>query len=551
MRERTHHRLPKVGWRKDDWWRGAVIYQVYPRSYQDTDGDGIGDLPGITRRLEHIAGLGADLVWISPFMKSPMKDYGYDVADYCDVDPMFGTLDDFDRLVARAKELGMGVMIDFVASHTSSQHAWFLESRESRDNPKADWYVWADAKPDGSPPNNWQAVFGGPTWEWEPRRRQYYLHNFLKEQPDLNFHNPQVIAALLGAAEFWLQRGIAGIRLDAIDFGVHDPQLRDNPPRPRDAEAALNGPGNTPHDMQRQLWNKARPELSDLFFKPLHALTERYGGRVLLGEISGDGALERMAEYSDGGGLDIAYSFDLLTCPPTPSAIRGIVEAVETSLGGGWACWSFCNHDVTRAVTRFAAGGEATTQLRAMVPILLCSLRGTACLYQGEELGLEEAELAFEDLLDPYGITFWPNYKGRDGCRTPMPWSADDPGAGFTSSRPWLPVAAPHRPWAVDRQAGVAGSVLEQVRAFLAWRRGQEPIRRGDIRFVDAGEQVLAFTRGHGGRRILCLFNLSREPASAAATGTVLFASAGAAIEAGSAALPPHAWLFAELPGES
>ena len=208
-----------------------MIYQVYPRSFQDSDGDGVGDLPGITRRLEHIEQLGADAVWISPFFKSPMKDYGYDVADYCAVDPLFGTLADFDALLAKAHRLGLKVMIDFVPSHTSDQHAWFQESRQSRDNPKADWYVWADARPDGTPPNNWLAVFGGSAWEWDPRRGQYYLHNFLKEQPDLNFHNPQVIEALLAQARFWLERGVDGFRVDAIDFGVHDPELRNNPPR--------------------------------------------------------------------------------------------------------------------------------------------------------------------------------------------------------------------------------------------------------------------------------------------------------------------------------
>jgi alpha-glucosidase len=540
-------RLPAAAARKDDWWRGKVIYQIYPRSFQDSNGDGIGDLPGITSRLEHVAELGVDIVWISPFMTSPMKDYGYDVADYCDVDPIFGQLADFDALLAKAHDLGLSVIVDFVASHTSDRHAWFQESRGSRDSPKADWYVWADAKPDGSPPNNWLSVFGGPAWEWDSRRGQYYLHNFLKEQPDLNFHNPEVIEALLAQAEFWLKRGVDGFRLDAIDFGVHDRRLRNNPPRSPSEDGNTGDLARSPFGMQIQQYNKARPELADLFFKPLRHLTDRYGERMILGEISGDRALERMAEYSAGGGLDIAYSFDLLTCPPRPAAIRAIVEACEQVLGTGWACWSFCNHDVTRAVTRFADGNDIGDALRSLLPVLLCSLRGTPCLYQGEELGLEEAELAFEDLRDPFGITFWPTYKGRDGCRTPMPWSGKLLNAGFSSGRPWLPVPATHLPLAVDIQERNPASPLHVVRDFLRWRRTQPALIRGDIRFVDMGKRILAFSRGSDDARILCLFNLSAEPATARiAAGGILRGSAGARIAGGSARLPAHGWLFAE-----
>jgi len=287
--ERLYHRLPKALRRTDDWWRGAVFYQVYPRSFQDTNGDGIGDLPGITARLEHIAGLGVDALWISPFYKSPMKDHGYDVADYRAVDPLFGTLGDFDALLEKAHGLGLKLLIDFVPSHTSDRHPWFEESRSGPDSPKANWYVWHEGQADGTPPNNWLSVFGGSAWHWDPFRRQYYLHNFLKEQPDLNFHEPQVIEALLGEAEFWLKRGVDGFRIDAIDYGVHDELLRNNPIRPREADPSV-GTG-TPYGKQLHLYNKSRPELGDLFFKPLHALTESYGGRMMLGEISGDHAL--------------------------------------------------------------------------------------------------------------------------------------------------------------------------------------------------------------------------------------------------------------------
>lgn len=543
--EPIRHDKPRVGRRRDDWWRGAVIYQVYPRSFQDTNGDGIGDLPGIARRLDHIASLGVDAVWISPFMRSPQKDFGYDVSDYRDVDPMFGTLEDFDRLLAEAHRLGLKVLIDFVASHTSDKHPWFIAARGSRSGEKHDWYVFADPKPDGSPPNNWQAVFGGSAWEWEPRRGQYYLHNFLKEQPDLNFHNPAVIEALLGEAEFWLRRGVDGFRLDAIDFGVHDPLLRDNPPRP-DA-VPTGGLAGSPFGMQVQLYNKARPELADLFFKPLHALTERYGGAVLLAEIAGDRALQRIAEYSHGGGIDMAYSFDLLTCAPTALGIRTIMETLEEAIGEGWACVAFSNHDVTRAVTRFAKDRPAPDDtFRAMIPILLTCLRGTVCLYQGEELGLEEAEIAFEDLKDPYGITFWPIFKGRDGCRTPMPWEALLHEAGFTTGTPWLPIPHAHRVRAVDRQAGDPWSCLGLVRAFLQWRRDHPALRRGSISFLNGAVDVLQFTRVGAGERLICAFNLGSE-AQPLALGRVGAVAPGSVVpdDEGRLVLPPGAYIVA------
>jgi alpha-glucosidase len=442
------HVTPKAARRGDDWWRGAVIYQVYPRSFLDTDGDGVGDLKGIAARLEHVERLGVDAVWISPFFKSPMRDFGYDVEDYTAVDPLFGTLADFDALLERAHGLGLKLLVDFVPSHTSDRHAWFQESRRSRDNPKADWYVWADPRPDGSPPNNWLSVFGGVAWEWEPRRGQYYLHNFLKEQPDLNFHCPAAVEALLDQAKFWLDRGVDGFRVDAIDFGAHDPKLRSNPPRPRSKRGNTADLAGSPFGMQLHRWNKGRPELVELFLKPLHALTEQYQGKVLLGEISGDDALLRAAEYTNGGGLDIVYTFDLLSCAGTPKAIAGVVKKLEAEIGDGWACWSLSNHDVRRAVTRF--GGENPPEgLRRLIPVLLGSLRGTACLYQGEELGLEEADLAFDQLKDPYGIAFWPAYKGRDGARTPMPWRPRRPACRLCRQRGGALVAGapePRRP---------------------------------------------------------------------------------------------------------
>jgi alpha-glucosidase len=546
-RQPVVHLTPRAANRRDLWWKGAVIYQVYPRSFQDTDGDGVGDLKGITRRLEYIEQLGVDAVWISPFCKSPQKDYGYDVADYCAVDPLFGTLEDFDALLAEARRLGLKVMMDFVPSHTSDQHPWFQESRQSRDNPKADWYVWADPKREGSPPSNWLSVFGGSAWEWEPRRSQYFLHNFLKEQPDLNFHSPQVIEALLAQARFWLDRGVDGFRVDAIDYGVHDPKFRNNPPR-RVGAAGGSAPGS-PFAMQVQEWNKARPELIELFLKPLHALTERYDGKVVLGEISGDDALLRAAEYTSGGGLDIAYSFDLLSCPGTPRDIRAVVGHLEKEIGDGWACWSFSNHDVRRAITRWG-GDDPPESLRRLVPVLLGSLRGTVCLYQGEELGLEEAKLSFEQLKDPFGIAFWPAFAGRDGSRTPMPWEQAASQAGFTTGEPWLPIPESHRRRAVDAQAQDAASVLNTCRAFLNWRRERPALRTGSIRFLRTSGDVLAFERDSEADRLLCLFNLGGEEQTYRAGEPILdagFASEGAEISDRTVRLPPWGWAFAHL----
>ncbi|MCB1883551.1 MAG: alpha glucosidase [Geminicoccaceae bacterium] len=545
--EPVRHDTPKVPPRDDHWWRGAVIYQVYPRSFMDTNDDGVGDLKGVASRLDHIASLGVDAVWVSPFMKSPMKDFGYDVADYRAVDPLFGTLDDFDALLEKAHALGLKLMIDFVPSHTSNRHPWFLESREDGTNPKADWYVWADAKADGSPPSNWISVFGGSAWEWEPRRRQYYLHNFLKEQPDLNFHNDEVIAALMEQARFWLERGVDGFRIDAIDYGVHDPELRDNPPRPPGHLRGGGTPGS-PWAMQYQQYNKARPQLADRFLKPIYRLSHEYEGRALLGEISGETALKRLAEYTSGGGLDIAYTFDLLLTPLTPQGIREVVEELEGHVGDGWACIAFSNHDVLRAVTRFG-GDAAPPEAGAMLPMLLTSLRGTVCLYQGEELGLGQAEVAYEDLQDPVGRTFWPQDKGRDGCRTPMPWTGEGPGAGFTGGRPWLPVPDAHRRHAVALQEADPGSVLNRLRAFLRWRKDQAPLVLGTIRFEAAPAGVLAFTRTYEGREIYAAFNL--DDAAAGYPAPFGLRDLGAPgvegrIQGGTVTLPPHGVVFGE-----
>ncbi|MBH1865977.1 alpha-amylase family glycosyl hydrolase [Stenotrophomonas maltophilia] len=490
------------------WWRGAVIYQIYPRSYLDANGDGVGDLPGIIERLDHIAALGVDAIWISPFFKSPMADFGYDIADYRDVDPLFGSLDDFDRLLAKAHGLGLKVMIDQVLSHTSIEHAWFRESCQDRSNPKADWYVWADPREDGTPPNNWLSLFGGGAWQWEPRREQYYLHNFLVDQPDLNFHHPDVQQATLDNVRFWLDRGVDGFRLDAINFCFHDAQLRDNPPKPADKRVGRGFSPDNPYAYQYHYYNNTQPENLP-FLEQLRALLDEYPGAVSLGEISSEDSLATTAEYTRGGRLHMGYSFELLVDDYSAAYIRDTVSRLEAAMTEGWPCWAVSNHDVERAVSRWG-GHPADPRLARMLVALLCSLRGSVCLYQGEELGLAEAEVPFEALQDPYGITFWPNFKGRDGCRTPMPWT-DAPLAGFTSGQPWLPIPAEHRAAAVAVQERDPHSVLTAFRAFLAWRRSQPALLHGSIRFIDSTEPVLLFERMLADETLLLAFNLSAE----------------------------------------
>ncbi|UHQ19316.1 alpha-glucosidase family protein [Lysobacter sp. KIS68-7] len=488
------------------WWRGAVIYQIYPRSYLDTDGDGVGDLPGILEKLEYVARLGVDAIWISPFFKSPMADFGYDIADYRAVDPLFGTLEDFDRLLAKAHGLGLRVMIDQVLSHTSIEHAWFTESRASRDNAKHDWYVWADPRPDGTPPNNWLSIFGGVAWRWEPRREQYFLHNFLASQPDLNFHNPAVREATLDNVKFWLERGVDGLRLDAINFCFHDAKLRDNPPKPAELRTGRGFSADNPYAYQYHWHNNTQPE-NLRFLEDLRALLDRYPGAAALGEISSEDSLATMAEYVGDQRLHMGYSFELLTDDSTASYIRATVETIEARMPHGWPCWAVSNHDVVRAVTRWGGGGPNPALARQLVA-LVCSLRGSVCLYQGEELGLTEADVPYEALQDPYGIAFWPNFKGRDGCRTPMPWTQD---GGFSEQTPWLPIPEAHRAMSVVAQESDASSVLNAVRRFLGWRKDQPALRTGDIAFLDAPEPVLAFVRREAGQSLLVAFNLSER----------------------------------------
>jgi alpha-glucosidase len=494
-----------------DWWRGCVIYQIYPRSFQDSGEDGVGDLPGITARLPYVASLGVDAIWLSPFFMSPMADMGYDVSDYCAVDPLFGTIEDFDALVAEAHRLGLKVVIDQVLSHSSDQHAWFRESRSSRDNPKADWYVWADPKPDGNPPNNWLSIFGGPAWEWDSTRRQYYLHNFLISQPDLNFHNPDVRRALLETVRFWLDRGVDGFRLDTVNYYFHDAELRSNPARAPGGAGDV--PDTNPYGYQIHVYDKNRPENLG-FLTEFRALLDEYDDRAAVGEVGeGNGALTIVAAYTGGGDkLHMCYTFDLLAPAFSAEHVANSVREFETAVADGWVCWAFSNHDVQRHATRWAAEGRPMDEVACFAIGLIACLRGSICLYQGEELGLGEADLAFEDLRDPYGIRFWPAFKGRDGCRTPMVWERTTPHGGFSPARPWLPVPPEHLARAVDVQEADDRSILNRYRAILAFRKAHAALSSGAIEVVEQTAEVFAFLREAGGERLLCVFNFAAEP---------------------------------------
>jgi alpha-glucosidase len=574
-----------------DWWRGATIYQIYPRSFADANGDGVGDLAGATAVLPYVAELGVDGIWLSPFFPSPMRDFGYDVSDHCGVDPLFGTADDFDRLVAEAHRLGLKVIIDQVWSHTAAEHPWFVESRASRDNVRADWYVWADAQPDGSPPNNWQSWMGGPAWRWEPRRQQYHLHNFLPQMPDLNFHCAAVQDAVLDIARWWLDRGVDGFRLDTANLYFHNRSLASNPPAPEGRR------GPSPVLMQQHLHNADQPETLP-FLERLRALMDRYPDRMAVAEIGGFDPLPTMIDYTRGHTrLHTAYSFAFLgERPDAAKVVQALApwgvregEPQDRSRGGpddldgsqAWPSWAFSNHDAPRVATRwgqgtagaFAFGGRDGAEAAPAHPnraspvtwlALLLALRGTVFLYQGEELGLPQSTLSFEDLRDPYGLAHWPLNPGRDGCRTPFPWTADAPHAGFSrADRPWLPADPAHAALAVDRQLADPISTLHATRLLLGLRRAHPALRRGSFEPLVAEGDVLVVRRrladaanGPVTDDLLLAFNLGTTdarlpmPESLAASGvscTPLFTHAGARTDGAFLTLPAGGALFARL----
>lgn len=490
------------------WWRGAAIYQIYPRSFRDTNGDGIGDLAGVVQGLDYVAALGVDAVWLSPFFTSPMRDFGYDVADYCGVDPIFGTLTDFDRVIDKAHSLGLKVIIDQVYSHTSDQHAWFAESRLSRTNPKADWYVWAEPKADGGPPTNWLSNFGGSAWTYDSRRKQYYLHNFLSCQPDLNGHHPDVQNALLDVARFWLDRGVDGFRLDAINFTMHDLQLRDNPPAP---------PGTPmhrhPYDMQMHIRNQSHKDIPN-FLEKLRTVLDGYGAVFTVAEVGGRDPLPEMKAFTEGGRLSSAYSFEFLYASTVSAPlIKKALRAWLTKGTQGWPSWAFSNHDAPRVVTRWAAG-RPPLEAAKLFGLLLCSLYGNVFIYQGEELGLPQADIPFEALQDPEAIANWPVTLGRDGARTPLPWSMNAPFWGFSDQAAWLLSAPEHGPLTIDRQETDRQSTLHFFRQALGVRAASPALRFGSCEVLDSPDDILALRRVYDNEEALAVFNLGTEPLS-------------------------------------
>lgn len=496
-----------------EWWRGAVIYQVYPRSFMDSNHDGIGDLPGITSKLDYIASLGVDAIWISPFFKSPMKDGGYDISDYKDVDPIFGEIDDFHHLLEQAHNRDLKIMLDQVWSHTSDEHIWFKESRQNKTNAKNDWYVWADCKPDGTPPNNWLSIFGGPAWTWDSRRQQYYLHHFLDCQPALNLWNPKVREAILDTARYWLDMGVDGFRLDVINCALSHPDLEDNPVRPADMGPPSDLDVTNP--MARQHRKNAYSYLSEETYKwlgQLRAVADEYDGTFLMGEIGGDNNTQLATHYvKTDKRLHSAYTFGLTGKKLLKKIVTGTVHEIESIIEDGWITYALGNHDNQRFASTHGVKDHVNEDYALLGMAILFTLRGTVCMYQGEELGLPNAELAFKDMRDPYDIKMYPHGMKRDGARTPMPWMKYSEHAGFTNAEePWIPVYGEHVALAVDRQETNEDSILNHYKNFLKWRKNNYAVRHGAIHVLDTPDNLLAYTRDNG-EKILCAFNVSNE----------------------------------------
>lgn len=505
-----------------DWWNSAVIYQLSPWSFQDSDDDGIGDLQGIIQRLDYIGSLGVDAIWLTPIFVSPMDDFGYDITGERDIAPIFGTREDFRRLVDLAHRRGLRVILDMVWNHTSDQHRWFVESRSSRTNPKADWYVWADPAEGGGPPNNWRSSFSGESaWHYDETRQQYYYANFLASQPDLNWYNDDMRDAILEIARFWLEAGIDGMRLDAVNFFCHDPELRDNPPR----DEQCGTPDGLSMDnplAEHQLANSfCRPETLERL-APIRELVDRYPGVVLLGEvIEAEDSIKLAADYTAGNRrLHLAYHGALLFEERMQARLlRQVVERALDAFGEQGACWIVGNHDFGRLRSQWCAEREAySLDFYRMMATLLLVLPGAFCLWQGDELGLEEAripeDIPPDKLKDPFGRTMYPTLKGRDGSRTPMPWSDDQPHAGFTRGEPWLPVPEHHRRQSVAVQQSDPDSMLNHWRCLLRWRTVQPALQAGRTTVLEFDEPLFGLLREENEQRLLCLFNVSDHPAS-------------------------------------
>ncbi len=499
-----------------DWWKGALIYQIYPRSFQDTNNNGIGDLNGITKHLEYISSLGVDGIWVSPFFTPPMKDFGYDISDYRAIDPLFGNISDFDELLEKAHSLNLKIIIDLAMSHTSEEHPWFS------DKTKKDWYVWADAKydQDGNkePPNNWVSVFGGSAWQWDETNNQYYFHNFLKEQPDLNFHNPDVQEEIIDTCKFWLDRGVDGIRLDVVNFYFHDQLLRDNPPRQTGGEFATQLEKETPYSNQQHIYDKSRPENLD-FIAKLRSLSNQYSDRVLIGEIGDDHPYKLAQQYTDGTKhLHTCYNPHMMSGTHkelTEDIIRVPIETFFNVKNNdanttAWPSWAFSNHDVVRAASRWYKPYGHNPQFSKMIIALLGCLPGSAFMFQGEELGLPEAEIPLDKIQDPWAKETLPEWQGRDGCRTPMVWNNLN-NCGFSTAETWLPIPGNHYDLNVTAQSLDNSSVLNFTRRFIDWRKNTPTLISGEFVFLKTNNKhmIEIIREDKQGNKTHCTFNLS------------------------------------------
>ena len=490
------------------WWQRGVIYQIYPRSSQDASGDGVGDLRGIRSRLGYLEWLGVDAVWISPFYPSPMADFGYDVSDYTDVHPMFGTLSDFDELLEEAHRRHLKVIVDYVPNHTSDEHPWFVESRSSRNNPQRDWYLRRDPAPDGGSPNNWQSVFGGGAWEWEEATRQYYYHAYLREQPDLNWRNPEVREVMYGVMRFWLERGVDGFRVDALRQLVKDEDLRDNPPNPDERGA------RSPYDALLPVYSTDRPEVHEVV-REMRGALEEYGDRLLIGELYLP--IDRLVAYygENNSGVHLPFNFHLISTPWDAREISALIDAYEAAIPqGSWPTWVLGNHDRSRIASRV---GVAQARVAAM---LLLTLRGTPTIYYGDEIGMHDVEIPPERVQDPFEKNVPGRGLGRDPARTPMQWDAG-PNAGFCpqDAEPWLPVANDYHRCNVVAERTAQRSMLALYRRLLALRRAEPALAVGTYEPVESSGDLLAYVRERDRRRFLIALNLGHDPVTFGSEG--------------------------------
>jgi alpha-glucosidase len=517
------------------WWHNAVIYEVYPRSFQDSDGDGIGDLAGIIQRLDYLADLGVNLLWICPIYTSPMTDYGYDVADYCDIHPMFGDLAAFDRLLAAAHARSLKVVLDLVPNHTSIEHPWFQASRSARDNPKRDWYIWRDAAPDGGPPNNWESIFGGSAWTWDAPTGQYYFHTFLVDQPELNWRNPELVNAMKDVIRFWLDRGIDGFRVDAIVCLMKDAAFRDNPPAGAESFWANWGLTLEPRYTMHQ------PDTFDQVIDLARIFHEEYEDRVYIGE-TGAPIFEMLIPYYGKplGGFDIPFNFSMLYTTWDAAKIRALVEGYYAVIPpGGWPNFVFGNHDDHRLATRYGMENHRS------VAMLLLTLWGIPTMYYGDELGMADVFVPVEKRRDPWGINKPESNFGRDPERTPMQWDSS-PNAGFTAGEPWLPLADNYETVNVAVQSADPHSTLTFYKRLLHLRRASPALLHGAFAFVDGvPDEVLAYVREAAAERLLILINFGAQVRevdlrSITATANLLLSSHFAEHSGPNVRLQPH-----------